>query len=78
MFGELEKNSINIKTKKTFIEQKNGYKEEMKYLETLKVCISFIYEVLKLLKLDVPVLLSEYLTKDYCSEHLTKKLPPPN
>ena len=76
MFGELEKNSINIKTNKEYIETNKGYKKN--YFETLKVCISFIYEVLKLLKLDVPVLLSEYLTKDYCSEHLTKKLPPSN
>ena len=74
MFGELEKNSINIKTNKEYIETNKGYKKN--YFETLKVCISFIYEVLKLLKLDVPYLLSEYLTKNYRSEYLTKKLPP--
>ncbi len=76
LFGELEKNSINIKTNKEYIEKNKGYKENVWYLnlQTFKVCLSFIYEVLKLLKLDVSDLLSKYFTKDYRSKHL----PPSN
>ena len=76
LFGELEKNSINIKTNKEYIEKNKGYKKNVWYLnlQTFKVCLSFIYEVLKLLKLDVSDLLSKYFTKDYRSKHL----PPSN